>query len=278
MPKTRTSPHERSPAWSYPLLVLVGVAFALPLLTMLAGSLKPPGQSESDLLPTAMHWENYGSALGQGGVARSALNSLALSLLATVGGTASATVVAYGFAGVRWPGRDGLFLALLSTMLLPFHVTMLPRFRLFAALNLYGTYWPILLPIWLAQETFFVFLLRQFFLTIPKDLGDAARIDGASEFTVFLRVVLPQVRPAIITVGLFQFLAVWNEFTGPLLYLNDPNRFPLAYALEQFVSTYRTEYGPLMAGTAMFTLPAVVLFVLAQQQFLSGMARTAGKR
>lgn len=268
----------RRTAWfRQPLLVLAAVAFALPLAYMLFGSLKPPGQPEGELLPDALHWRNYTTALASENYTRALANSILFSVATVVGTLVSCTLVAYGFSRITWPGRDVLFFVLVCTMLLPFHATMLPRFQMFAALGLYNTYWPLVLPSLLAQEAFYLFLLRQFFLTIPEELSEAARLDGASEVTILLRVILPLSWPALTTVAVFQFLATWNEFAGPLLYLSDPDKLPLAYLLQQFTSAYRTEFGPLMAAATMFTLPVLVLFVLAGNAFTKGIATTGLK-
>ncbi len=260
--------------WTSPLLIFVAAAFSLPLLWMLTSSLKPPGQPESEFWPRAWHWQNYREVLTTGNYLRFLANSIVLSVLNVAGTLVSCTLVAYGFSRLRWPGRDLVFFILIATMLLPFHVTMLPRFQLFAALGMYNTYWPLVLPSWLAGEAFFVFLLRQFFMTIPEELAEAARLDGAGEWRILTRIVLPLSWPALATVALFQFLQTWNEFAGPLLYLNDPAKFPLAYALQQFTSAYRTEFGPLMAAAVLFTAPVIVLFFLAQKTFIRGIATT----
>jgi len=268
---------QRASKWSQPLLLLAAAGFLLPIAWLLTSSLKPPEQPESEFWPDTLHWRNYQEAVTSGNYLRYLANSVLLSLLNVAGTLVSCALVAYGFARIRWPGRDTVFFVLVATMLLPFHVTMLPRFQLFSALGMYNTYWPLVLPSWLAGEAFFVFLLRQFFLTIPEELSEAARIDGAGEWTILTRIVLPLSWPALATVALFQFLATWNEFAGPLLYLNDPESFPLAYALEQFVSAYRTEFGPLMAAATMFTAPVIVLFFLAQKTFIRGIATTGLK-
>jgi len=267
----------RAPWWSQPLLVLIAAAFLLPVAWMLLASFKPPGQPEIELWPRSFHWQNYQQVLQDQKYGRYLANSSLLSVLNVAGTVVSCSVVAYGFSRLRWPGRDLLFFVMVATMLLPFHVTMLPRFRLFAWLGMYDTYWPLVLPSWLAGEAFYVFLLRQFFLTIPEELSEAARLDGAGEWTIFTRIVLPLSQPALATVALFQFLNTWNAFSAPLLYLNDPDKFPLAYALQEFVSVYRTEFGPLMAAATMFTAPVVVLFILAQRTFLRGIATTGLK-
>jgi len=269
--------NESSPWLRQPLAILVSAAFLLPIVWMIASSFKPPGQPEHEFWPDRFHWENYRVVLTDENVTGYLANTVFLSVVTTVGTLISCTIVAYGFARLDWPGRDPLFFVLVATMLLPFHVTMLPRFRLWAALDLYGTYWPLILPNFLAAEAFFVFLLRQFFLTIPEELSEAARLDGASEWTILTRIIVPLSWPALATVALFQFLQTWNEFAAPLLYLTETHRFPLAYALQQFVSAYRTEFGPLMAASVLFTAPVLVLFLLTQRTFLRGIATSGLK-
>ena len=268
---------ERPAKISHPLIVLIAVGFSLPILWMVLSSFKPPGQPENEFWPRSWYWENYRAVISETNYVRFLWNSILLSVLNVAGTLVSCTLVAYGFSRLKWPGRDFLFFVLITTMLLPFHVTMLPRFKLFSALGMYNTYWPLVLPSWLAGEAFYVFLLRQFFLTIPEDLSEAARLDGASELKILTKIVIPLSWPALATVALFQFLNVWNEFAAPLLYLNDPHKFPLAYALQQFVSAYRTEFGPLMAASVLFTLPVIVLFFLAQKTFIRGVATSGLK-
>jgi multiple sugar transport system permease protein len=160
--------------------------------------------------------------------------------------------------------------------LLPWHVTMIPRFLLIRDLGLYNSLGALVVPTFLG-DAFSIFLLRQFFLTIPEELSEAARLDGCGDFGIFWRIVLPLARPALATVALFQFIAAWNDFNGPLLYLNDPDRFPLAYGLEQFVSAYSTQTNLLMAAAVLFTLPIVVLFFFTQRTFIRGIATTGLK-
>ena len=267
----------RAPRYAQPLLLLAAGALILPLAWMLTSSLKPAGQPEAEFWPRHLEWRNYAAAWATDDYLRHLANTVLLCLGSVAGTLISCSLVAYGFARLRWPGRDALFLVLIATMLLPFHVTMLPRFQMFAAWGLYDTYWPLLLPKWLAGEGFFVFLLRQFFLTIPEELSEAARLDGASEWRILTQIVLPLAKPALATVALFQFLQTWNDFAGPLLYLSDPRKFPMAYALQQFVSAYHTQFGPLMAASVMFTAPVVLLFFLTQKTFLRGIA-TAGMK
>jgi len=203
-------------------------------------------------------------------------NSLVLCAGTVIGTVFSCSLAAYAFARLKWPGRDALFGVLIATMLLPWHVTMIPRFVLLTKLGLYNSLAALIGPTFLG-DAFSIFLLRQFFLGIPEELSEAARLDGASEWGIFRRIVLPLSRPALATVALFQFLAAWNDFHGPLLYLSDPDRFPLAYGLQQFVSGYSSQTNLLMAAAVLYTLPIVLLFFYAQRMFIRGVATTGIK-
>ena len=185
-------------------------------------------------------------------------------------------MVAYGFSQLKWPGRDLAFAALIATMLLPWQVTMVPRFLVIRELGLYDSLAALVLPKFFA-EAFYVFLLRQFFLTVPGEMVDAARVDGASELGILWRVFVPLARPALATIAVLELVATWNDYGGPLLYLNDPNKLPLAYGLEQFVSAHSNDVHLLMAAAVLFSLPIVVLFLLAQRTFTKGIATTGLK-
>ena len=185
-------------------------------------------------------------------------------------------MVAYGFARIRWPGRDLLFFLLVATMMLPGQVTMIPVFAVFRALGWVDTIYPLVVPHWLGTA-FFVFMLRQFFMTIPLELSDSARIDGCSEWDIYRRVILPLSRPALATVGLFAFINAWNDFGGPLLYLNDERKATLSLGLQQFVSQHDAEWSLLMAASALMTLPIVLIFFFAQRTFIQGITLTGIK-
>lgn len=263
------------------LLVLLAAAavFATPLAWMFFASLKPLEQIREDpfaLLPSEWRWENYAEAVTTMPYLRYLANSLVLCLGSVAGTLVSCSLAAYAFARLRWPGRDAAFAVMIATMLLPWHVTMIPRFLLLRELGLYDTLWALIVPTFFG-EAFYIFLLRQFFLSIPPELSDAARLDGCSELGIFWRIILPLSKPALATVALFQFIAAWNDFNGPLLYLNDPQKFPLAYGLEQFVSSYSTDVHLLLAAAVLFTLPIIVLFLLAQRTFLRGIATSGLK-
>jgi len=167
-------------------------------------------------------------------------------------------------------------MVMISTMALPGQVTMIPVFTLFRELGLYGTFLPLIIPS-LFGNAFFIFLLRQFFRTIPEELAEAARVDGASEWTIFTRVMLPLAKPALATCALFQFLHTWNDFFGPLLYIDNPDRYTLAYGLQQFMSSYGGKWAQLMAGASIFTVPIILLFFFAQKTFIQGISTTGSK-
>ena len=169
-----------------------------------------------------------------------------------------------------------MFALVVGTMLLPWHVTMIPRFVLISQLGLYNSFWAIIGPT-LLGDAFFIFLLRQFFLTIPEQLFEAGRIDGLSHWGLFWKILIPLSKPALATVALFQFVQTWNDFGSPLLYLNDPDKFPLAYGLERFVSSYGDQTHLLLAAAVLFTLPIIALFFLAQRVFIQGISTTGIK-
>lgn len=260
-------------------LVFVTAAMTLPLAWMVLTSLKTPEQiavSPYSWWPQPFRWENYVEAILAIDFVRYFANSLLLSASSVAGTLLSCSLVAYGFARLRWPGRDLLFGVLIATMLLPWQVTMVPRFLIIRELGLYDSLGALVLPKFFA-EAFYVFLLRQFFLTVPQEMVDAARIDGCGEFGVLWRVMLPLSRPALATVALLEFVATWNDYGGPLLYLNDPKKFPLAYGLEQFVSAHSSEMHLLLAAAVLFTLPVVLLFFGAQKAFVKGISTTGLK-
>ncbi|MBX7254863.1 MAG: carbohydrate ABC transporter permease [Candidatus Hydrogenedentes bacterium] len=232
--------------------------------------------SIASLVPNPVKWSNYYDAVHTVPLGTYLKNTLILCACVVAGTVASSAVVAYGFARLRFPGRNLLFMLMIGTMALPSQVTMIPVFALFRSLGWYGTYLPLVVPS-LFGSAFYIFLMRQFFQTIPEELSEAARIDGAGEWRVFWQIMLPLAKPAMATCALFQFLGTWNDYFGPLLYINDPSRYTLAYGLEQFMSSYGGEWTQLMAAATIFTLPIVILFFLTQRTFIQGIATTGGK-
>ena len=265
--------------FAQPLLIMAAAVFAFPLIWMVLSSLKPAIQLTEDpysVWPQRWAWNNYPEALTAMPYLRYLRNSLLLCIGTVAGSLISCSLAAYGFARLRWRGRNALFAVLIATMLLPWHVTMIPRFLLLRELGMVNSLAALVVPTFLG-EAFFIFLLRQFFLTIPEELSEAARLDGLGEWGIFWRIILPLSKPALATVALFQFVASWNDFNGPLLYLSDPEKFPLAYGLERFVSSYSDQTHLLLAAAVLFTVPIIVLFFLTQRTFVKGIATTGLK-
>ena len=270
----------RPPLLGYLALALMIAAFATPLIWMVLCSLKPAAQlaeSPYSFWPREWQWSNYPDAVHEMRYfAQYLRNTLILCIGSVVGTLFSCSLAAYAFARLKWRGRRVLFAAMIATMLLPWHVTMIPRFVVISQLGLYNSLAALVLPTFLG-DAFYIFLLRQFFLTIPEELSEAGRLDGLSEWGIFSRIMLPLSKPALATIALFQFIAAWNDFSGPLLYLSDKQKFPLAYGLESFISSYSDQTHLLLAGAVLFTLPIVILFFLTQRTFVEGIATTGGK-
>jgi len=263
------------------VLAIVALVFLLPLLWMVSTSLKPKDQIfvyPLIWLPNPPQWDNYAEALNNPSFKYFLFlkNSLIYAVMSTIGTVISCAFVAYAFARLRWWGRDFWFVITLSTMMIPYPVTLIPLFLIFRDLGWIGTFKPLIVPSFLGTP-FFIFLLRQFFLTIPMDLSDAARIDGARELGIFWYIILPLTRPALITVALFSFLGAWNDFLGPLIYLNDGNKYTLAVGLAAFRGQYRTQWDLMMAASTVVTAPIVVLFFFAQKHFIQGITLTGMK-
>lgn len=191
-----------------------------------------------------------------------------------VGVVISSSLVAYGFARMRWRGRNVVFIIMIATMMIPFQVVMIPLFILFHHLGWVGTFKPLIVPTFFGSSVFSTFLLRQFFMTIPQTLSDAARIDGANEFTIYSRIILPLAKPALATVALFQFIYAWNDFLGPLIYINTQSLYTISLGLQSFLSSYGTQWGMLMAASTLATLPMILLFFFAQRTFVQGINLT----
>jgi multiple sugar transport system permease protein len=263
------------------MLVIAGVAFLAPFAWMLSTSLKPLNETMTlppRWLPSSPQWRNYPDAIaGMGYFWRYTANTLYLCVMCVAGTVASSALAAYGFSRVEWKGRDKVFLVLLATMMIPFPVIMVPLFGMFRHLGWIGSFKPLWVPSFFAGA-FNVFLLRQFFLGLPRDISEAARIDGCNEFQIFLWVILPLCRPALMVVALFQFMFTWNDFLGPLIYLSRQQDFTLALGLQSFQSQNGgTEWHFLMAASTMVVLPVIVLFFFTQRSFIEGIAATGGK-
>jgi multiple sugar transport system permease protein len=271
------------------LVLLTGcVLFSLPYLWMVLTSLKPDDAifKNPNSLPEVWMWSNYPrtfqfleTSLGRISTAFGTLfvaNTLHVTALSMAGMLFSSSMVAYSFARLRWPGRDVLFMVLLGTMMLPAAVTMIPRFIIFKELGWVDTFLPLWVPS-LFANAFDVFLLRQFLLGIPTDLEDAAKIDGCGYWTIYWRVMLPLVKPALAALAIMHFLGTWNDFMGPLIYLSSPEKMTGSYALRLFQSASGGEWALLLAASTLWTVPVILLFFFAQRAFIQGIALTGMK-
>lgn len=272
---------------TYLILAAGSLVFMFPLLWMLSTSLKPIEETmrmPPVWIPSTIEWHNYWDAVKYGSdkvgyvpFLRYALNTIYLAVLGVIGCVVSNAFVAYGFARIQWKGRDFLFALTLATMMVPFPVTMVAVFAIFRELHWIGTFRPLWVPAFFGSA-FNIFLLRQFFLTIPQELSDAARIDGCSELGIFRHVILPLSKPALAVVALFHVLYVWNDFLGPLIYLTDQKMFTLSLGLQFYQSQHGgTEWHMLMAASAIVVLPMILLFFFTQRQFIQGITLTGIK-
>ena len=261
------------------LLIAVGFFFFFPFAWLVLTSLKSAReivQIPPTIFPETALWSNYVDAVTFIPFAKYFGNTLTIFALKAVGAAISCSLAAYGFSRLQWPGRDLIFVLVLSTMMLPFQVTMIPLYIIFDRLGWIGTYRPLVVPSWLGYA-FSIFLLRQFFRTIPQELSEAARIDGCSEFRIYWQIILPLAQPALATLVLYEFMWTWNDFFGPLLYLNDQDRWTLSLGLLQFRSQHSIEWELLMAAATLITLPSIALYFFGQKTFIQGIATTGLK-
>lgn len=267
----------------YAALLGLGALFSVPVIWMLSSSLHTLPEvfaQPYQWIPDALQWQNYVRAVTILPVPRFLWNTIVITAPVMVGTVLSSSLVAYGFARFRFPGRDILFGLCLATMMLPGQVTMIPLYILFAKLGWVDTYLPLIVPA-LFGSPFYIFLLRQFFLTIPRDSEEAALIDGASRLRIWWSIIMPQARPALATVLIFTFIGTWNDFFGPLLYLNSPEKATLTLGLNlmktQVLGSGVVEWNVLMAASLLVLLPNVILFFLAQKHFIKGISMGASK-
>lgn len=259
-------------ALAYTALILGSIISLIPFVWMLTSSFKDPSMVFSDppqWWPKPWLWSNYTKAFDKMPFALYTLNTMKITATCMFGQMLSCSMVAYGFARMRFPGRNFLFIVLLSTMMLPAQVTMIPVFKIFTTLGWYDTFLPLTVPAFLGTP-FFVFLLRQYYMTIPHEMDESARIDGANSWQVFWKVILPQVKPALATVAIFSFMTHWNDFLGPLIYLGSPAKRTLALGLYAFQGQYATDWNYLMAASTVVMLPLLVLFFVGQKYFIQG--------
>ena len=229
------------------------------------------------LWATRTRWENYAIALTTAPFLLYFRNTLIVVIPTVLATLVTSSMSAYGLARFRFPLRNFWFSMVLGAIILPPAVVLIPQFIMWTKVHLVNTFYPLILPFWFGGGAFNVFLLRQFFLTIPKDFDEAARIDGAGYFRIYVQILLPFIQPALIAVGLFQFFFQWNDFFGPLIYLNAPNTYTLALGLTHFIGSYSTQWNFLMAATVIVVLPPIVVFFVGQRYFVEGVTLTGIK-
>lgn len=260
-------------------LIGFGLAFFLPFFWLVSTSVKPNDELfllPPKWIPSRFVWENYPRAWDYLPFATYFKNTLYVCFFNVVATVVSCTLTAYGFSRIRWPGRDFLFMVLIATIMIPYQVTLIPTFLIFKWLGWLGTFRPLTWPAF-TGAAFYIFLLRQFYMTIPLELSEAAKMDGAGEFRIFLRVMLPLTRPAMATVALFTFLANWQDFLGPLIYLSREDQYTISLGLRGFLNRFGANWELLMAGTTITVVPIVILFFFTQRTFIQGITLTGIK-
>lgn len=263
----------------YFVLITLSALMVIPFVWLVRSSLMTPMQifkSPVEWIPKPFAWSNYTNALKAAPFDKYFLNTMILVINAVIGVTFTASLSAFAFAKLDFPGKKILFYVLLSTMMLPFTVTMIPMYVIWSDLGLVGTRIPLMLPAWLGGGAFSIFLLRQFFYSIPKELEEAAYIDGAKPFYIYREIILPLSKPALIVVGINTFLGTWNDFLGPILYLTD-SQYTLSVGLSAFKNNYYASWDLLMAASTMVIIPVVIIFFFAQKYFIEGIALTGMK-
>lgn len=264
------------------LLSAFGLLLLAPLAWLISTSLKEPSAIfvlPPQWIPDPIRWQNYPEALQAQPFLRFFLNTLTITLLATLGTVLTASMAAFGFARLRFPLRAFWFGVVISTLMLPSIVTLIPTFILFRYLKWIDTFYPLIVPYWFGGGAFNIFLLRQFFMTIPLELDEAARMDGASNYRIYGQIILPLAKPALATVTIFGIIAHWNEFVLPLIYLHSSEKWTMAIGLQGFSDLYSTQWHWLMAASTVMVLPLILLFFSAQRYYLEGiqMSGIAGR-
>ncbi len=267
----------------YSLLFALSLIFALPLIWLVSTSLKEGAEAfkiPPDLIPDPVVWMNYIYGLTYMPFGKYILNTMIITIPRIFGCVIVSALVAYGFSRIQWDGRDSLFFVCVATMIIPYAVTMIPLYLLFNKLGWVGSYLPLIVPS-LLGEPYFIFLLRQFFLGIPQELSDAARVDGCSELMIFWQIILPLSKPALAMVALFTFMGTWGDYMAPMIYITDPDKYTVSLALYQFGASWRgsnlDRYTWFMAAISAMTLPILFLFFFVQRSFIEGISLTGLK-
>lgn len=263
--------------FAYLILTAGALVMVAPFLWMITTSLKPERFvfSPPYLFPISFEWENYLTAFKAAPFQRFYLNTIVMAIGITVGQVFFSSLAAYAFARLRFPGRDFVFLIFLGTMLIPLHVTLIPSYLIIQKLNWINSYQALIVP--RLVSAFGIFLMRQYYLSIPRDLDEAALIDGASRLTIWWKIILPLSGPALATLGIFAFLFAWNDFLWPLVVVNNPEMYTVQLGLAMFQGKYGTRWHLLMAGTVTATIPVIIAFLIGQNRFIEGITTTGLK-
>ncbi|HFE2328993.1 carbohydrate ABC transporter permease [Enterococcus faecium] len=265
---------------SYVLMTVIGIILIIPLLWMVFTSLKPMEEIvryPPTFFPEKIVWENYLDTIAAFPFWRYARNTLFITVLVVIGNVLSNSFIAYGFAKLDFPGKKLMFALVLSTMMIPGFVTMIPQYVLFSKIGWVGTYFPLIVPSFFGNA-FNIFLMRQFYLSINNELIEAAEIDGANHLYIWSHLMLPLTKPALITIAINSFNAAWNDFLGPLLYIQDQEKYTLQIGLQVFQNQATTQWNYLMAGATLVLIPTILLFFFAQRYFIEGMDLTGGSK
>ena len=267
---------KKSIALSYVILIVAAVVVLAPFFWMLVSSFK----SQRDLfayppkfLPTVWKWENYVKVLESGSITffEMFFNSMKVTIPVLVGNIIFSSLAAYAFSRIKFPFKNFIFMLFMSSLMIPSAVTMIPKFLMFSKLNLVDTYWPLILPS-VFGTTFSIFLLKQFFVTIPVELEEAAVVDGCGKFRIWSTIMLPLSKPIIATLAVFQFQWSYNDFMGPLIYLNSAKKFTVQLGLAAFRSSFTTRYDLIMAGSMMALIPVLIIYAFGQKYIVKGIA------
>lgn len=263
----------------YSVLILCSLLFLLPFFWMISTALKPPEEIylyPPKWIPSKICLNNFTKAWNAQPFNIFLKNTLVVTVLSTIGQLISSSLVAYGFARFQFKGRDFLFMIVLATMMIPWDVTMIPRYMEFNAFGWINTLKPLIVPSYFGAP-FFIFLMRQFLLTIPRELEDAAKIDGANHFQIYYKIFLPLMKPALILIGVFHVMDCWNDYLGPLIFLNDQSKYTLTLGLAQFRGMFGVDMESIMAVTFLISILPIIIFFIAQRYIVDGITTTGFK-
>lgn len=269
-----------SSIFTYIALFFMSAVCLLPLVWMIRSALMEPKQifiMPPQWIPSPVRFDNFKRAMQIADFGQFAINTIFIVFLTVFGTLITSSAAAFAFSRLQWKGRDLIFGFIISSMMLPYVVTLIPSFIGWNFLGAIDTYFPLITPAWFGGGAYNIFLLRQFYKTIPSDLDQAAKIDGAGSWCIFTRILLPLTKPAMIVVGLFSFMATWNDFLGPLVYLNSEKKFTLSLGLMMFKGVYTSQWELIMAASTIVIIPVIIIFLLGQKHFIEGIALTGMK-